>query len=86
MTLNVSLSPQLESMIKAKVESGLYNSASEVVREGLRLLEEQDRLQQIKLEMLRAEIEKGRNSGAGIPVSEVFKSVRQKIQEIADRK
>ena len=39
MTMNVNLSPQLEAMVKAKVASGLYTSASEVVREALRLME-----------------------------------------------
>jgi hypothetical protein len=39
---NVSLTPELERFVDANVESGLYNNASEVVREGLRLLKEQD--------------------------------------------
>ena len=41
--MNVSLTAELESFVSAKVESGRYNSASEVVREALRLLEEHDR-------------------------------------------
>jgi antitoxin ParD1/3/4 len=40
--VNVSLTPELEKFISAKVESGRYTSASEVVREALRLLEEHD--------------------------------------------
>jgi antitoxin ParD1/3/4 len=40
--MNVSLTPDLEEFVSAKVESGRYNSASEVVREALRLLEEHD--------------------------------------------
>jgi antitoxin ParD1/3/4 len=40
--MNVSLTPELERFVSAKVESGRYNSASEVVREALRLLEEHD--------------------------------------------
>lgn len=40
--MNVSLTPELEQFVSTKVESGRYNSASEVVREALRLLEEQD--------------------------------------------
>ena len=40
--MNVSLTPELEKFINAKVETGRYNSASEVVREALRLLEESD--------------------------------------------
>ncbi|MEO8594691.1 MAG: type II toxin-antitoxin system ParD family antitoxin [Candidatus Solibacter sp.] len=38
--MNVSLTPELEKFVSTKVESGRYNSASEVVREALRLLEE----------------------------------------------
>lgn len=41
--MNVSLTPELEGFVAAKVESGRYTSASEVVREALRLLEEHDR-------------------------------------------
>jgi len=42
--MNISLTPQLEELVRAKVESGMYNNASEVVREALRLLDEYERL------------------------------------------
>ena len=54
--MNVSLTPELERLIAAKVASGRYQSASEVFREGLRLLEEQDRLREIRVEELRKQI------------------------------
>lgn len=57
--MNVSLTPELEQIVSLKVSSGLYNSASEVVREGLRLLQQRDQLRQMKLEALRTEIQKG---------------------------
>ena len=57
--MNVSLTPELEQIVSLKVESGLYNSASEVVREGLRLLQQRDQLREMKLEALRKEIQKG---------------------------
>ena len=57
--MNVSLTPELESMINTKVQSGLYNSASEVVREALRLLDDQDRIKEIRREELRNELRKG---------------------------
>lgn len=41
--MNVSLTPELEKFVAVKVDSGRYTSASEVVREALRLLEEHDR-------------------------------------------
>jgi antitoxin ParD1/3/4 len=40
--MNVSLTPELEQMVQEKVESGRYTSASEVVREALRLMEKRD--------------------------------------------
>lgn len=63
MPMNVNLTPQLEALVRQKVASGLYSSASEVVREALRLMEEQDRMRAIKLDQLRQEIRDGLNSG-----------------------
>ncbi|MCP4597505.1 type II toxin-antitoxin system ParD family antitoxin [Neptuniibacter sp.] len=60
--MNVSLTPKLEAFIKDKVESGSYNSSSEVVREALRLLEQRDAEERLKLETLRAEVQKGLDS------------------------
>lgn len=56
MTMNVNLTPQLEEMVRQKVATGLYNSASEVIREALRLMGEQDR---VRLEALRAAVAVG---------------------------
>ena len=47
--MNVSLTPELEQFVNAKVETGRYNSASEVVREALRLLEEHDQARAAQL-------------------------------------
>jgi antitoxin ParD1/3/4 len=63
MGMNVNLTPQLEALVRSKVESGLYGSASEVVREALRLMDEQDRIRAAKLEQLRAEVRRGMESG-----------------------
>jgi antitoxin ParD1/3/4 len=57
--MNVSLTPELEEMVSQKVESGLYSSASAVIREGLRLLKEQDDLRQMRQEEVRREVLKG---------------------------
>jgi antitoxin ParD1/3/4 len=65
MGMNVNLTPQLEEMVRQKVNSGLYTSASEVVREALRLMDEQDRLRAAKLEQLRQDIRAGLDSGPG---------------------
>ena len=66
--MNISLTPQLETLVKSKVESGLYGSASEVVRDALRLLEERDRRQVLRVEEFRAEIKKGLDSGEPTPL------------------
>jgi antitoxin ParD1/3/4 len=57
--MNVSLTDELEDFVHRKVESGLYHSASEVVREGLHLLKERDELHQGRLEELRKAIADG---------------------------
>lgn len=58
-SMNVNLSPELEELVRRKVESGLYNNNSEVVREGLRLIEEQDRLREAHLKGLRTALAEG---------------------------
>lgn len=57
--MNISLTPELEACIASKVDSGRYKSVSEVVREGLRLLEEQDQLKQLRRERLRQLVDEG---------------------------
>ena len=57
--MNVSLTPALEKLVQQKVESGLYNNASEVVREALRLMKEAEELRLAKLKRLRAELANG---------------------------
>lgn len=57
--MNVSLTPELEKFVHEKVNRGLYNCASVVIREALRLLREQDILRQHQLEELRREIALG---------------------------
>ena len=57
--MNVSLTKQLEAFVKKKVKSGRYHTASEVVREGLRLLEERDTLRQAALTEVREKVRVG---------------------------
>ena len=54
--MNVSLSTEMASWVQQKVASGLYQSASEVVREALRLLLEREQLQQLRAAELRREM------------------------------
>ena len=73
--MNVSLTPKLEDLLKRKVETGMYNSVSEVVREALRLMEDRDNANASKLNTLRQEINKGIVSldrGEGRPLDAEF--------------
>jgi antitoxin ParD1/3/4 len=77
--MNVSLTPQLEELVKTKIASGLYGSENEVLCEALRLLEERDRMQALRIEDLRAEIRKGLDSGEPTPLDvEAIKSQGRK--------
>jgi antitoxin ParD1/3/4 len=83
--MNVSLTPQLESFVRSKVESGRYGSSSEVVREGLRLLEERDALLRDKLTTLRADIQAGlddvdRGDVKPVDFDEIKRRGRQRAQ------
>jgi antitoxin ParD1/3/4 len=79
--MNVSLTPELEKFVANKVESGLYQSASEVIREGLRLLDDQDRLREIRLSEVRKKIQTGIDQldrGEGIPGDEVYAQMKRR--------
>jgi len=57
--MNVSLTPELEQLVHLKVKTGRYTSASEVIREALRLLEERDELQVLHKDEIRKKIAEG---------------------------
>ena len=65
--MHVSLTPKLEAFVREKVASGLYNNASEVVREALRLLRQQDETERLKIETLRDVLAAGEGSGPPEP-------------------
>ncbi|MFL6278323.1 MAG: type II toxin-antitoxin system ParD family antitoxin [Blastocatellia bacterium] len=84
--MNVSLTPELEKLVNEKVKSGRYTSASEVVREGLRLIQEQDELRKIKLQMLRQEIAKGveqLDRGEVIAGDQVFAELKKRNKALS---
>jgi antitoxin ParD1/3/4 len=82
--MNVRLTPELESYVAEKVESGFYSSQSEVIREGLRLLRERDRLTEARLADLRGEVATGMEQarrGELVPGDEVFARLRRRSRE-----
>jgi antitoxin ParD1/3/4 len=77
-TRNVNLTDELEHFVVAKVESGRYENASEVVRAALRTLEREERQYEAKLSVLRAAIDEGDSSG--VAAGNVFGRVRKKLK------
>ncbi len=57
--MNISITPELEKFVHSRVSSGMYQSASELFREALRLLAERDELRKKRLEKLNQEIQVG---------------------------
>lgn len=55
-SMNVSLTPELEQFVQSRVASGRYQTASEVIREGLRLLEEREEARETALRELRGKL------------------------------
>ncbi len=72
MPRSYALGTHFESLIEGLVKGGRYNNASEVVREALRLLEDREKLRQLKVEEIRRSIEESRKSGALLSEEEVF--------------
>jgi antitoxin ParD1/3/4 len=83
--MNVSLTPELEKLVESKVQSGRYQSASEVIREGLRLLDDQDRLRNAQLEEVRRKIQIGIDQldrGEGIEGGTVLAELKQRSKAL----
>lgn len=72
-----------EGFIQDQIKQGRYASASEVVRDGLRVLEDREKLRAAKLEALRADIRHGADSGSGIPAESAFAAARARIAKKA---
>ena len=79
-SLNVSLTPELEAFVQSRVASGRYQTASEVIREGLRLLEEREQAREAALEEPRAKLRRGiaqAERGELLDGDSVFEEIRQ---------
>ena len=76
-TRNVNLTEQLDRCVRAKVESGSYENASEVIRAALRILEREEREYDAKLAALQAAIDEGDKSG--IAAGDTFARLRKTL-------
>jgi antitoxin ParD1/3/4 len=79
--MNANLGPVLEHFVSELLDSGLYQSQSEVIREGLRLLKEREELKQVHLEELRKQIARGirqADRGEFVDGPETFREIRRR--------
>jgi antitoxin ParD1/3/4 len=82
--MNVSLTPELEQFVQTKVESGRYNSASEVVREALRLLQDHEQARATQLAEFNRELGQrlsSLNCGERIDPAKVPSRLQRKSEE-----
>lgn len=79
-SMNVSLTPELEQFVQSRVASGRYQTASEVIREGLRLLEEREESRETALRELRAKLRRAieqADRGEFLDGEAVFEEIRK---------
>ncbi|MDO5090005.1 MAG: type II toxin-antitoxin system ParD family antitoxin [Cardiobacteriaceae bacterium] len=85
MPTSVALGNHFETFVREQVQSGRFNNASEVVRAGLRLLEEQEIRRQAELDALRHAIAAGQASGTGRDADAVFARLENKYADKVSR-
>ncbi len=87
--MNVSLTTELEKMVNEKVASGRYGSASEVIREALRLMDERDHQYSRRIEDLRlkvAEAEAQFNQGLFVTPEELTERINEMSRKARAKK
>jgi antitoxin ParD1/3/4 len=83
-TVNISLTPELGAFLQSRVKSGRYQTTSEVVREALRLLQQQEKEREQRLRQLKVKLKRGASQaerGELLDGDEVFEELRQMIDE-----
>ncbi len=83
MPASYALGSAFERFVEKLVKSGRYNSKSEVVREGLRLLQDREQWRKAKIAVLREAFRQGEESGAPVPAHEVFDRLETKYERMA---
>lgn len=82
MSTSIALSPYFEEFIQNQIKSGRYNNTSEVIRAGLRALEEQEN--QSKLAALQTAMIDGVNSGESKDANTVFSRLSSKYAQLTE--
>ena len=83
MPTSVARGPRFETFVREQIASGRYNNVSEVLRAGLRLLEDEEKERETRLDELRAAIRAGLDSGEPLDEDVVFAEVERKISSVA---
>ena len=86
MPSSFTIGDHFEHFVKEQVEGGSYTSASEVIRDGLRLLEEEQQRRKAVIDGLRGEIERGRRSGKPKPAAEVLDRLERKYTKMVKQR
>jgi len=84
MPASYALGNEFERFVQKLVKSGRYNSKSEVVREGLRLLHDREQERAAKIAALKEAFRQGEESGAPLPADEVFDRLEAKYARMAE--
>ncbi len=80
-TRNINLTPEMDKFVARRIREGRYANASEVLRAGIRALEQEEKEDQARLEVLRTAIQAGEDSG--IAEGDVFEEIRSYIRQLA---
>jgi antitoxin ParD1/3/4 len=86
MPSSYAVGDHFENLIEELIQSGRFQSKSEVVREGLRLLEEREEERRIRIEKLRADFQLGIDSGPRIPAEKVFAELKARYRKLPREK
>jgi antitoxin ParD1/3/4 len=83
-TRNINLTPEMDRFVATRIKKGRYANASEVLRAGLRALEEDEKEDQARLDALRMAVQAGEESG--VAEGDVFEQLRSYIRRVAAEK
>ncbi|MGC9195680.1 MAG: type II toxin-antitoxin system ParD family antitoxin [Syntrophobacteraceae bacterium] len=86
MPSSYAIGKHFEDFIKQQIESGRYSSASEVIRNALRLLEEREELRENQIRILRGQIQEGKESGPGIAANQVLDRLEAKYRKLQNER
>jgi antitoxin ParD1/3/4 len=83
MPSSYALGDKFEKFVESLIKQGRYNSKSEVIRDGLRLLQDRERERAEKIKELREAFRQGIESGGHIPADEVFAELKARYKKMA---